>query len=194
MVNSLKDNELFSKLPESRVESDEVDFITEYMLNINCEYGGYFALRTVISEIANNVYDHSRQDCEDIQSYIFSKLDEHYKKLDITLVDDGASIPKVFELSNVDFDNDCKAIEKAIGVFSTISDDKYERGNGLWTIIRLIAEGNGGELLIISRAGCLHINGENYNYYLLDDEHIFNGTLIGIRLNKYEIQNIYDFD
>lgn len=56
----------------------------------------------------------------------------------------------------------------------------------------MIAEGNGGELLIISRAGCLHINGENYNYNLLDDEHIFNGTLIGIRLNKYEIQNIYD--
>lgn len=54
LVNSLKDNELFSKLPESRVESDEVDFITEYMLNINCEYGGYFALRTVISEIAHS--------------------------------------------------------------------------------------------------------------------------------------------
>lgn len=121
LVNSLKDNELFSKLPESRVESDEVDFITEYMLNINCEYGGYFALRTVISEIANNVYDHSRQECEDIQSYIFSKLDEHYKKLDITLVDDGASIPKVFELSNVDFDNDCKQLKKQLGCFQQFS-------------------------------------------------------------------------
>ena len=26
----------------------------------------------------------------------------------------------------------------------------------------------------------------------MDNEHIFNGTLIGIRLNNFEIQNIYE--
>ncbi len=185
-------NQLFSKLPDSREDSDDLDFLTNYMMNLEHNYGGYFAMRIIISELANNVYDHSRSGNEDLQSYIFSNLDEETNKLDICVVDDGVSIPGLFEISNVDFDNDCHAIEKAIGVFSTIPNSQFERGNGLWTIIRLVVEGNGGELLLISRAGCLHIFGENYRYYLLSDEHIFNGTLVCVRLNDYEVQNIYD--
>lgn len=183
---------LFSELPKSRIESDESDFLTKYIENIDSEYGGYFALRIIISEIVNNIYDHSSDGNEEVQSYIFSKLYENYNKLDIGLIDDGISIPGLFEKSHIDFDNDAQAIEKAIGVFSTVFNSPFERGNGLWTIIRLVAEGNGGELLIVSRLGCLHICGDNYKYYILDDEHIFNGTLIGVRLNKYQIQNIYE--
>ena len=37
-----------------------------------------------------------------------------------------------------------------------------------------------------------YLCGEDYKYYLLHDNHKFNGTLVGVRLNKYEIQNIYD--
>lgn len=44
----------------------------------------------------------------------------------------------------------------------------------------------------MSRNGVLHINNEGYYYYLLSDEHTFNGTLVSIRLNKYEVQNIYE--
>lgn len=93
---------------------------------------------------------------------------------------------------DINFDNDCQAIEKSVGLFSTITNVPYERGFGLLTAIKLISEGNNGEFLIISRSGCLHICGENYKYYLLHDKHKFNGTLVGIRLNKYEVQNIYD--
>lgn len=192
LVSLLQKNKLFSILPKSRMENDEIDFITNYMDNLNSEYCGYYALRNIIAEIVNNVYDHSRSDSEDIQSYILSNRENIHKKLDIAVVDDGISIPGLFEKLAVDFDNDCHAIEKAIGVFSTISDSEFERGNGLWTIIRLVAEGNGGEILLISRAGCLHICGEDYKYYLFKDKHIFKGTLVCVRLNKYEIQNIYE--
>lgn len=192
LEDELDNTGLFSKLPKSRIESDESNFLTNYVENLDSEYGGYFALRIIISEIANNIYDHSRDNDEEVQSYILSKLYGDYNKLDICLVDDGLSIPGLFEKSHIDFDNDAQAIEKAIGVFSTVLNSSFERGNGLWTIIRLIAEGNGGELLIVSRLGCLHICGDNYKYYLLDNEHIFNGTLIGVRLNKYQIQDIYD--
>lgn len=188
----LDKKQLFSKLPVSRVNSDELNFISEYMENLDSAYGGYFVMRIIIAELANNVYDHSKKGNDYLQSYIFSNLNKSDDKLDICVVDDGISIPGLFEISNVDFDNDCHAIEKAIGVFSTISDSQYERGNGLWTIIRLVVEGNGGEFLLVSRAGCLHICGENYRYYLLRDEHIFNGTLVCVRLNNYEVQNIYD--
>lgn len=67
------------------------------------------------------------------------------------------SIPGRFEKSNVDFLDDCNAIEKAINNFSKVSENPYERGNGLWTTIRLIIEGNGGEILIVSRNALLYI-------------------------------------
>lgn len=188
----LENNRLFSKLPKSRGESDESDFLSGYVENLDSEYGSYFVLRHIISELSNNVYDHSRFKNLDVESYIFAKEHPNTEKLDISIVDDGISIPGLFEKSNVDFENDCQAIEKAIGTFSTVSDNDYERGNGLRTVVRLIAEGNGGEILIVSRSGCLHISGENYVYYLFDEGYSFNGTLVSIRLNKYEVQNIYD--
>ena len=64
----LDDDILFSELPKSRIESDESDFISKYMENLESEYGGYFSLRIIISELANNVYDHSREDNEEVQS------------------------------------------------------------------------------------------------------------------------------
>ncbi len=73
-----------------------------------------------------------------------------------------------------------------------MSNNPYERGNGLWTTIRLIVEGNCGEILIISRNAILHITNKSHEYRLLNNEKLFRGTLISIRLNKFEVQNIYD--
>ena len=180
LLNVLKGDELFSQLPKSRIESDSSDFISGYMDKLDSDYGSYFALRHIISELTNNVYDHAKPNSHDLNSYIFSKLDNNLKKLDICVIDDGLSIPGLFELANVNFKNDCHALEKAIGAFSTVSDTFYERGNGLRTIVRLVVEGNGGELLLVSRNGLLHINNEKYKYYLLNDEHKFNGTLVAL--------------
>ena len=47
-------------------------------------------------------------------------------------------------------------------------------------------------MLIISRKCLLYINQSDYEYRLLDAEKMFNGTMISIRLNKNEVQNIYD--
>lgn len=192
LENILKEDILFSELPKSRKESDDVDFLSDYVEKLDSEYGGYFVLRHIISELANNVYDHSTIDNGAVNSFILSRSHQTHKKLDVTVIDDGLSIPGLFEKSNVDFDNDCQAIEKAIGTFSTVSADDYERGNGLRTIVRLITEGNNGEILIVSRNGCVHISGEKYSYYLLNNKHKFNGTLVSIRLNRYEVQNIYE--
>ena len=192
LTNLLSNDIMFSSLPESRTESEKLDFITNYMENLDSRYGSYFALRHIISELANNVYDHARFENIGLQSYIYSKLHPNDEKLEICIVDDGLSIPGLFERCNVDFQDDCHAIEQAIGTFSTVSDTFFERGNGLRTIVRLVGEGNGGEILIVSRKAVLHISGESYAYYLLDEEHKFNGTLVAIRLNKYEIQNIYE--
>lgn len=192
LENILMEDILFSGLPKSRNESDEADFLSRYVEKLDSEYGSYFVLRHIISELANNVYDHSNIGNVEVDSFILSKFHHNHKKLDVTVIDDGLSIPGLFEKSNVDFENDCQAIEKAIGTFSTVSTTAYERGNGLRTIVRLVAEGNDGEILIVSRNGCVHITGEKYWYYLLGEEHKFNGALVSIRLNKYEVQNIYE--
>ena len=182
----------FSRLPKSREESGECDFITDYLENIDSEYGSYFVLRHLLSELSNNVYDHSNAGNDKVHSFILSKRYDDEKKLDISVVDDGISIPGRFEMEGVNFSDDCQAIEKAIGIFSTVSQEYYERGNGLWTIIKFVVEGNGGEILIVSRKCCLYITNNEHHYYSLDENHKFEGTLVNIRLNKYEVQNIYD--
>ena len=189
---NIKLSNYFSKLPKSRIESDKTQFIGNYVENLDSTYGSYFVLRHVISELSNNVYDHSKDEHKDLQSYIYSKLNQKHNKLDISVVDDGISIPELFDKNDVHFENDCHAIGKAIGPFSTVSDNLYERGNGLRTVVRLISEGNGGEILIVSRGGAFHIINEKFKYYLLHEKHKFNGTLVSIRVNKYKVQYIYD--
>ena len=76
LKSCLMNKELFSQLPESRKDSDESNFLTNYMDKLDSSYCGYFALRTIISEIVNNVYDHSRMENENVQSYIFSKYSQ----------------------------------------------------------------------------------------------------------------------
>ena len=89
--------------------------------------------------------------------------------------------------------NECHAIEKAISNVSTKSSDGIKRGNGLWTTLKLVVEGNGGSALIVSGRGCLYIkNLKNYKYERLDNQEMFRGTLISLRLNKKEVQNIHD--
>ena len=74
LTNLLSNDIMFSSLPESRTESEKLDFITNYMENLDSRYGSYFALRHIISELANNVYDHARFENIGLQSYIYSKL------------------------------------------------------------------------------------------------------------------------
>ena len=56
----------------------------------------------------------------------------------------------------------------------------------------MVIEGNGGEILIVSRNALLYITDKDYEYKILSNEKIFKGTLISIRLNRVEVQNIYD--
>ncbi|WP_303737435.1 hypothetical protein [Methanobrevibacter millerae] len=140
-----------------------------------------------------NIYSHTPFDKKfATQGYAYAK-EYPNNVLDICIMDDGLSIPGRFRRSGKFFEDDCHAIEMAISNNSTISDDGYERGNGLWSTLKLVVEKNGGKALIISNNGCLDIiNKEKYKYSILDNSNIFNGTLISLRLNKCEIQNFHD--
>lgn len=182
----------FINLPNSKEDQQNDNFIEKIIQNLNLEYGGGFVLRHILSELTYNIHEHAFDCNQKTNACISIKEYLEEEKLEIAIMDFGLSIPGRFDKSGVEYYDDCNAIEKAINNFSTASTNPYERGNGLWTTIRLIVEGNGGEILIVSRGGLLYIGTEEYEYRLLDDGKIFKGTLISIKLNKYEVQNIYD--
>lgn len=182
-------------LPRSAQERQDKELSVNIARKIDGQYGGFYTLSYLFTELTNNIYNHTPFEEElASQGYTYAQEYPKPKKLDLCVMDDGLSIPGRFEKSGIDFDDPCHAIEIAISNHSTESEDKDERGNGLWSTIRLTVEGNKGQVLIVSGRGCLHIrNKKRYHYYLLDNEDIFKGTLISMRLNHWEVQDHYQY-
>lgn len=188
----------FVNLPKTKKEFIENRSATEVAEKINSDYGGYYAIHDICSELIGNIYNHTPMEKGYAhQGYSFAQEYYNAKKLDICVMDDGLSIPGKFEEKNKSFIDDCDAISQAIipGVTTAKDEEtdiRYSRGHGLSTILSLVIDGNNGEALIVSRQGCLHITNDDYKYILLDNKDIFKGTLITLRLNKNPIENYYD--
>ena len=182
-------------LPFSEKERQDKELSLKISQKINSGYGGSYTLLHLFSELTNNIYNHTPFEEElASQGYTYAQEFPNLRKLDLCVMDDGLGIPGRFEKSGIDFDDDCHAIEIAISNHSTVSEDKDERGNGLWSTLKLVIEANNGEALIVSGQGCLHIRSKNkYKYYMLENKNIFKGTLISLRLNDNEVQNFHDW-
>ena len=219
LINFLKTNKMNFKLNDSLINNKffndddfvnfiELDYIKEnrkgeiienLAKNINHEdYCGLQSIIYILNELVSNVIDHSslRKDSFS-KCYIFTKEYPNLNLLDICIMDNGLSIPGKFEIHHIDFLNDCDAISKAVNQLSTQKHPyysiKYSRGFGLWSTLKLVIEGNGGNALIVSRNGCLNIiDKDNYKYYYLNNSNIFKGTLISLRLKKDRIENFYN--
>ena len=183
----------FVNIPETIDEFLKNEVAIKISDNIDEIYGGKYTIRCICEELIGNIYNHTPID----QGYSFAQEYVQMPYLDICVIDDGLSIPRNFEKHGIKFIDDCDAISKAVSGKSTAKneydDPRYSRGHGLWTVIKLVIEGNGGEVLIVSRQGCLHIlNEDNYNYYLLDNSNLFKGTLISLRLTKNMVERYYD--
>ena len=184
----------YTILPYSEKERQDKELSHKMAQMIDEEYGGFFVLRHILAELTNNIYNHTPFEEElASQGYTYAQEYPNEKKLDICVLDDGLSIPGRFKKSNMNFEDECHAIEKAISNCSTKSEDGIKRGNGLWSTLKLAVEGNGGSALIISGKGCLHIESlTKYKYEFLDNINIFEGTLISLRLNRTRVQNIHN--
>lgn len=181
-------------LPRSAKERQDKELSRKITEKIDGSYGGSYTLHYIFTELTNNIYNHTPFEKElASQGYTYAQEYPNQRKLDLCVMDDGLGIPGRFESSGVNFDDDCHAIELAISNNSTVSDDKEERGNGLWSTINLTVNGNNGDVLIVSGQGCLHIRNKRYRYYMLENKDIFKGTLISMRFNKSEVQNFYDY-
>lgn len=180
-------------------ESRKNEIIQELALNMNYEeFCGLQSIVYIFNELVTNVLDHSSIKNENLNKfYIYTKEYSDLNLLDVSIMDNGLSIPGNFEYHNIDFIDDCHAISKAVNQFSTKKDSfesiRYSRGFGLWSTLKLVIEGNLGSALIVSRNGCLNIvSKDNHKYYNLNNSNIFYGTLVSLRLRKDKIENFYE--
>ena len=187
----------YTELPNTNEERQKEEIALNMAKTLNEKYGGLRTLYHIYDELISNVYDHTPFELGyENQWYTYAQEYPRIKKLDICVMDDGLSIPGKFERKGINFVDDCDAISKAINQVSTENDggtlDKYSRGFGLWSTIKLVVEGNGGSALFVSRNGCLEIiNKKRYKYHHLNNNYIFKGTLVSFKLNKCQVQDYY---
>ncbi|RAP46462.1 MAG: hypothetical protein BZ136_07590 [Methanosphaera sp. rholeuAM74] len=160
-------------------------------MKINEEYAGHQTVNFIVNELTGNIYDHTPFE-QDYASYGYCYAQEYptWKKVDICVYDDGLSIPGKLEKNNIQFDDDCEAIEQVISGYSTIPN--RDRGNGLGSCLKLM-DANCGSALIVSRGAALEIDSKlrEYQYHQLDNKDVFKGTLITIKLRNNPV-NFYD--
>ena len=172
-------------------------------------YGGANAFNFVLEELMDNIYQHSdfNNACVLAQNYPSKQFAE------ISIFDDGISIPGCFESAGISYESDAHAIHQAIKGVSTKHED---RGRGLNDSIDMYTRGAKAEALIVSRNGIFYKKHREpvklYNtqlmsttsditkkgYELLDKNYVpsLEGTLISLRINalsntKNRNSNIY---
>lgn len=151
------------------------------------EVGGKNAVRYVVEELVDNIYEHSGF----LDAYVMAQKYPLKKFVEITIIDNGVSIPGSFETAEYEFENDAKALSKAVRGLSTKED--VGRGYGLGSSLNLITRGLSGQCLIVSRKGGL-IADEKETYYKMPEDASFSGTLISIRIPYQSKEvNIYEY-
>lgn len=177
-------------LPTEQKEVSDVIAQLQKWHNNGIYYGGINAFNFLIGELIDNIYQHS----EFANASVMAQRYERKGFTEISIFDDGISIPTCFENHGLYSTHDANAIQKAINGLST--KDK-SRGFGLNTSINLYVNGVGGSLLLVSRNGAFYMENDNHNdekLYNLSSEYVLDGTLITFRI-PYPVKevNIYDY-
>jgi len=134
----------------------------------------------ILSELSDNVEDHSEFKCASIMAQYFPSK----REVEIIVFDDGLTIPGVFDKNNVVSNGDSEAIEKALsGEISTkeISENEEGRGFGLRTCRKLSVEEFKGEIYVFSRKGKV-ISKYNQENIVGDTGKELGGTLLCIKI------------
>ena len=117
----------------------------------------------LLGELTDNIEQHSKFTHASIMAQYFPQK----KHVDIGILDNGLSIPKVFENNIISFTDDCDAITKAMSGTTTKKEDRT-RGFGLKTTKKIVRDLCDGELYLISRQGVLifkpNLFSKKYNF------------------------------
>lgn len=162
-------------LPKKHSLLRELTKKLEEFHNKGVDYGGRDAFNYLIGELIDNIYEHSNFN----NASVMAQRYESKGFVEISIYDDGISIPACFEKHGLSFSHDCYAIVDAINGLSTKGDG---RGYGLGSTANLYVNGIGAELMIVSRNGALYKKADDEMLYNLTGSHKLNGTLITIRV------------
>ncbi|BAZ98365.1 ATP-binding protein [Methanothermobacter sp. EMTCatA1] len=174
----------FVELLHDRSERDPLKYVYDLL---DKSYGGKDALCFLLSELSDNIYQHSKF----TSAYILAQKYPKKGFIEICFLDDGVSIPQNFENHDYYFEYDSEAIIQAINGKSTKVPypGDPERGYGLNNILKIFVEGGKGELLVVSRRGAFY-KSQDAKMYELGNE--FQGTLVSLRIHKGKL-NIYKY-
>jgi anti-sigma regulatory factor (Ser/Thr protein kinase) len=177
-------------LPKEKREVSDVITQLKKLHNNGIEYGGINAFNYLIGELIDNIYQHS----EFTNASLMAQRYEKKGFTEISIFDDGISIPTCFENHGLYSTHDANAIQKAVNGLSTKDES---RGYGLNTSIKLYVNGVAGSLLLVSRQGAFYLEHDRQNdeqLYNLSSQYGLDGTLITFRI-PYPVKevNIYDY-
>lgn len=166
----------FSQLPAEEEDFKELFTRATELIKSYRSVGGQNAFKLVLSELTDNIYQHSRFG----KSFMMCQAYKKKGYVELSFIDNGVSIPKNFEEHDIVFGADSRAISLAVDGQST--KDPVERGTGLGSSLRIYCEGGGAEAMIVSRNGAYYRKLNKSILYQLKDHQKFQGTLISIRI------------
>ncbi len=182
-----------SYIPFSELPSENTTFKILFekvgeLMRFYAPIGGETPFKYVLSELTDNIYDHSKF----TKSFIMCQVYKTKQYVEFSLIDNGISIPGNFEAHGIAFNDDSEAIEMAVNGESTKGD--LERGTGLRSSLDIYCQGAKAEAMIVSRNGIYYRKSDKSYLANLDQDEGLIGTLISMRapLRNYNI-DIYKF-
>lgn len=131
----------------------------------------------ILSELSDNVEDHSEFKCASIMAQYFPNK----REVEIIVFDDGLTIPGVFDKNSVSFNGDSEAIERALSGEISTKEDEGGRGYGLRTCRKISVEDFKGEVYVFSRKGKV-VSKYNQENIIGDTGEELSGTLLCIKI------------
>jgi len=142
----------------------------------------------LIGELSDNIDAHSKFTYASLMAQYYPRK----RFFDIGVLDNGLTIPGVFDKAKITFKDDCDAIRQAMEGVSTKNEGG--RGFGLRTSKKVAIEGLNGEMHIYSRAGGILINPKRREKYVKLQKNPLIGTLVYMRLYIPKKRlNIYEY-
>ena len=191
IINSTSSNERRSyasivKLPQNCEKVEESLKKIFAMQTDPNSFGGESAFKYVVSELVDNIYQHSSFS----RALIMGQRYDVKGFIDISFYDNGITIPQSFKDNGFNYEASL-AIGQALNGKSTKDDD---RGYGLRTTLKLFTKGLNSEFLIVSGNGAVYCDSDGDCLYKLADLAKLDGTLISARIpTNTSVINIYDY-
>lgn len=141
------------------------------------------ALSYLLSELTANIHDHS----ESMYAYMFSQYLEREGCINICIIDNGISISGSFQKSSKYKDsnlgNDGEILNMALSHCSTKNlPDQENRGFGLPTTKKMLAEGMGGSFMIVSGNAFHRHDPHGEQTAELQDRFAWDGTFVLLKI------------